>query len=79
MKQTFGATLALTVNALNNDMGKVPQMAWNTWNKFGCDISEKLVMQTVDTIVEMGLDQLGYDHVNLDDCWNLVDRTSDGH
>lgn len=27
----------------------------------------------------MGLDQLGYNYVNLDDCWHLLERTDDGH
>lgn len=31
------------VNALNNGLGLVPQMGWNTWNKFGCQISETLI------------------------------------
>ena len=44
-------------------------MGWNTWNKFGCDISEDLIKATADQIVAMGLKKLGYDHVNLDDCW----------
>jgi alpha-galactosidase len=25
--------------ALNNGLGKTPAMGWNTWNKYGCDIS----------------------------------------
>lgn len=27
----------------------------------------------------MGLDKLGYNHVNLDDCWMQEERTADGH
>ena len=27
----------------------------------------------------MGLDKLGYDHINLDDCWMQEKRTDDGH
>ena len=26
---------------LDNDLGTTPQMGWNSWNKFGCDINEK--------------------------------------
>jgi alpha-galactosidase len=54
-------------------------MGWNTWNKFGCDISEDLIKGAVDQVIEFGLDKLGYDHINLDDCWMEVDRTDDGH
>ena len=54
-------------------------MGWNTWNKFACTINETLIMKTADKIVEMGLDQLGYKYVNIDDCWNLKDRDANGH
>ena len=32
--------LSSTVSALNNGLAKTPAMGWNTWNKYGCDISE---------------------------------------
>ena len=79
---TFQLALALVasnVAALDNGLGKVPQMGWNTWNKFACDIDEKLIKQTVDQLIEMGLDKVGYNYVNLDDCWMLEDRSEDGH
>lgn len=54
-------------------------MGWNTWNKFACDIDEKLIKESVDQIKEFGLDVLGYNYVNLDDCWHLLERDSAGH
>jgi alpha-galactosidase len=42
------ASIASTAFALDNGLGLVPQMGWNTWNKFGCDISEDLVKGAVD-------------------------------
>ena len=35
---TFAALIGAQVSALNNGLGAVPQMGWNTWNKFACDI-----------------------------------------
>lgn len=64
--------------ALNNGIGLTPQMGWNSWNKFGCNITENLIKQTADKIIELGLDKLGYKYVNLDDCWNAVERDSQG-
>ena len=37
------ALVATTTLALDNGLALVPQMGWNTWNKFGCDISEDLI------------------------------------
>jgi alpha-galactosidase len=28
-----------------------PPMGWNSWNKFGCKIDEKLIDQTADAMV----------------------------
>lgn len=72
-----GAVLLLLFSsamALNNGLGKTPQMGWNTWNKFGCSITDKLIRDSADKIVELGLDKLGYKYVNIDDCWMAVDR-----
>jgi len=33
----------------------------------------------VDTIIGLGLNEIGYEYVNLDDCWMLPERTEDGH
>lgn len=47
-------------------------MGFNTWNKFACDINEKLARDTADVMVEKGLAKLGYIYMNLDDCWQVA-------
>ena len=37
-----------------------PPMGWNSWNKFGCSVSEKLIRDTADAIVSSGLRDAGY-------------------
>ena len=46
-------------------------MGWNTWNKFACNINETLIIQTIDTLNKSGLIELGYNYINLDDCWQI--------
>ena len=50
MKQNYLAVtiVASVANALDNGLGLVPQMGWNTWNKFGCSIDETLIYESVD-------------------------------
>jgi alpha-galactosidase len=55
--------------ALNNGLARTPQMGWNSWNKFNCDINEDLIKQTAQALVDTGLAKYGYTYVNLDDCW----------
>jgi alpha-galactosidase len=54
-------------------------MGWNSWNKFACNVSESLIRQTADKIIDLGLDKLGYEYVNIDDCWMLTERDAQGH
>ena len=35
---------------------------WNSWNHYGSNINEKLVQQTVDTIVSTDLAAVGYQY-----------------
>jgi len=81
----FIATLAVTalvaVNetfALENGLGRVPQMGWNTWNKFACNISEELIKETIKTMQDLNLTKLGYTYMNLDDCWMEKERDGSG-
>ena len=62
---------------LDNGLGETPQMGWNSWNKFGCNINEKLIIDTIDAIINTGLAEAGYKYINLDDCWQ-ISRDSEG-
>ena len=59
------------------DMGRTPQMGWNTWNKFAGRINEKLIRETADAMVNEGLLDAGYIYLNMDDCWH-GERNADG-
>src|SRR5437899_6021465 len=57
-----------------------PTMGWNSWNAFGCHgLTETLVRETVDAIVNGGLLAAGYDTLTLDDCWSAVSRDASGN
>ena len=50
-------------------MAKTPPMGWSSWNQFGEEINEQLVIDTIDAMVSNGLRDAGYVYVNLDDGW----------
>ncbi|KAK9682682.1 hypothetical protein RND81_10G089000 [Saponaria officinalis] len=64
---------------LSNGLAQTPQMGWNSWNFFACDINESLIKQTADALVSTGLADLGYNYVNIDDCWSKPVRNLEGH
>jgi alpha-galactosidase len=58
-------------------LAQTPVMGWNSWNKFGCNVSEKLIREIGDVMVNSGMHAAGYQYVNIDDCWQ-VSRQADG-
>ena len=64
--------------ALDNGVGDVPAMGWNSWNQFRCDINEGLIREVARAMVSSGLRDAGYRYVNVDDCWQGY-RAPDGH
>ncbi|CAF0892860.1 unnamed protein product [Adineta steineri] len=58
-----------SILSLDNGLGKTPQMGWNSWNHFGCNINETVIRQTADALIATGLAKAGYNYINVDDCW----------
>jgi alpha-galactosidase len=57
------------VNKGPNGLALTPPMGWNSWNKFACDVNEKVVRDTADAMVASGMRDAGYQYVVIDDCW----------
>ena len=51
-----------------------PPMGWNTWNTFAEKISEQLIRESADALVESGLRDAGYSYLVIDDTWALPQR-----
>lgn len=52
---------------LDKKQGRLPAMGWNSWNAFGSKNNEALTKAMADAIVNLGLADLGYEYVVLDD------------
>src|SRR5687767_1982073 len=53
-----------------NGLAMTPPMGWNSWNRFACNINEKIVRDTADAMVTSGMKDAGYEYVVVDDCWH---------
>ena len=60
-----------------NELAPTPPMGWNSWNKFGCNVSEDLIKEMADAMVETGMKDAGFEYIVIDDCWQ-VDRDENG-
>src|SRR5579859_3044173 len=52
-----------------NGLALTPPMGWNSWNHFGCEISEQTIRAAADAMAHSGMKQAGYEYVVIDDCW----------
>ena len=74
------ATLALAAALISaavppllasDGLALTPPMGWNSWNKFQCNVSEKLIRDTADAMITSGMKDAGYQYVVIDDCWQV--------
>jgi alpha-galactosidase len=66
--------------AINDSIQDVPAMGWNSWNYYGCNISQATILTAANAMVKksttanwegeyISMADVGYKFVNLDDCW----------
>lgn len=70
-----------TAGAYNNGVARTPPMGWNSWNHFGCNtelLTEDLFMEMAAAMAKNGMKDVGYEYINLDDCWLAKTRDANG-
>lgn len=63
--------LGATAIAETAPLAATPPMGWNSWNKFGCNVSEDMIKSMADAMVKSGMKDAGYQYVVIDDCWQV--------
>lgn len=67
----------ISLNSFSQDIAQTPPMGWMSWNQFEGDISEDILKELADAIVDSGLAEAGYVLLSIDDHWE-GGRTEDG-
>jgi alpha-galactosidase len=70
---------AQPASALGNGLALTPQMGFNDWNAYGCNVSESLIKATALAMHNNGMQAAGYQYVNIDDCWLQKTRDASGN
>jgi alpha-galactosidase len=63
--------VAQETHSVSDGLALTPPMGWNSWNKFGCNVSEDMIKGMADAMVKSGMKDAGYVYVNIDDCWQV--------
>lgn len=69
----LGILAVLAANTLSfarsRIIARTPPMGWNSWNHFGCHVTDAIIRQQAKAMSTNGMKTAGYRYVNLDDCW----------
>lgn len=80
MKKLMAATKVHVNGAdrFNNGVALTPPMGWASWNLFRHNINEDIIKQIAKAMKDAHLDELGYQYINVDDCWMSSVRDENG-
>ncbi|KAF8153249.1 glycoside hydrolase family 27 protein [Crassisporium funariophilum] len=56
-----------------HEVGRLP-----SWNAYHCEINQELILESARLMKSHGLLDVGYDHVNIDDCYSEKKRSPTG-
>ena len=81
--EKMGKPTRVTINTdgeddYGNGAALTPPMGWSSWNTFRQNISEDLILSTAAAMKLSGLQDAGYQYINLDDCWHSSLRDEEG-
>ncbi|MFC9916525.1 glycoside hydrolase family 27 protein [Streptomyces sp. NPDC127197] len=76
---TVTASVGTTAEAAPGSPALTPPLGWNSWNSFGCGITEAQVREAADAMVSSGMRDAGYRYVVVDDCWFDPQRDAAGN
>jgi alpha-galactosidase len=65
------ALIAQDSKSPSDGLALTPPMGWNSWNKFGCNVSDEMIRGMADAMVKSGMKDAGYQYVVIDDCWQV--------
>ena len=69
LASTVVFTLFILFVKAQPSVASTPPMGWNSWNLFEEEVSEKLVKQIADAMVNSGMAGTGYQYLVIDDFW----------
>ena len=60
-----------------NQLALTPPMGWNSWYIHYHRVSDKVMRQAADQMIDTGMADYGYQYVNIDDCWMVKVGSND--
>ena len=71
--------MAITVDSLDNGVGRRPPMGYSSWNDCASQVTEKRIKNITTHMINTGLALKGFIHINVDDGWLLKRNATNGN
>lgn len=66
-------------HARDESLARTPPMGWNSWYAYRCQPNQELILENARALVDSGMAAAGYRYVNVDGCWQAVERDARGN
>lgn len=76
-KNSFGSATRVLKLVSGDTLALTPPMGWNHWYTHYDRITDKLMRDAADVMVNSGMADVGYQFVNIDDCWMNAPQNND--
>ena len=60
-----------------DQLALTPPMGWNHWYAHYDRITDKMMREAADVMISGGMADVGYQYVNIDDCWMNAEKNND--
>ena len=60
-----------------DQLALTPPMGWNHWYAHYDRITDEMVRQAADALIGSGMADVGYQYINIDDCWMNAPKNND--
>lgn len=77
-KNALGETSDTVALVFGDKLCLTPPLGWNSWNVYSEDITEDIILKVADEMQTNGMQDVGYEYINLDDFWHADQREPDG-
>ena len=76
----LGVLLCLILLSSSQALSKrrTPIMGWSSWSVYSCNVHEDGIKVQAQALSDLGLWDLGYTYIDVDDCWMAFNRSAEG-
>ncbi|MFH0991186.1 MAG: NPCBM/NEW2 domain-containing protein [bacterium] len=60
-----------------DELALTPHMGWNSWYVWENHVTDKIMRDAADAMVNTGMINHGYQYINIDDCWSVKPVSKD--